>query len=135
MQAQEPAGVEADESRPLRLDGGPHRLEPDKEPLPSVGDPGGIGRYEGQPRAAGKRLTEGHPRMDAERLRSERDLADALGSPRLGCESDGLGEKIVPVRAGDGQREAGKYDTDDDGRHANTCSHVGRTTRAVEPRA
>jgi hypothetical protein len=53
--------------------------------------------------------------MDAVGLRGEGDLTDALGTPGLGSEGDGLGEKITPIGTGDGQRETGKQDTDDDG--------------------
>ena len=44
MQAQQAGDLKAHQSRPLRLDRRPHRLQPHEQSLPQIGDPGGIGR-------------------------------------------------------------------------------------------
>ena len=115
MQPQQPAHVEADEPRSLGLDGGPHRFQAYEQPLPRVGDAGGIGGDEREARATRQRLPEPHPRMDAERFGRQRDLADQLCSTGLGRERGGCLQQLGAALQGDGklksrQKDAGDHD-------------------------
>jgi hypothetical protein len=83
VEAQETGGVEADEAGTLGLDGRAHRLEPDKQALPSVGNADGVGWDEHQTWAARECLAEAHAGMDAEGFGGEGNLAYFLGCARL----------------------------------------------------
>jgi hypothetical protein len=113
VETEEAGGVEAHEPGPLGLDGGAHRLESHEVPLPDIGHTRGIGRDEGQPRAARERLAEPHAGMDAVSLRGERYLADLLYTARLGRESGRRLEQLGTIAGRDRELEAGEKDADD----------------------
>ena len=68
------------------LDRRADRLESRHHFLPVVGHAHRIRRHEREPGAARERLSQAHPRVDAERLGCLRDLADELLAPGLGCQ-------------------------------------------------
>ena len=71
IQPEQSTRIETNEPRAFRLDRRSDRLEAYEQPLPGVGHAGGVGCDQRETRAAGERLAEGDPRMDAERLRRE----------------------------------------------------------------
>jgi hypothetical protein len=71
MKPDQPTCIEADKTRSLGLNCRTDRLEPDKQPLPKVGHARWIRWYERQSWTPRQRLTQSHPRMDAERLSRE----------------------------------------------------------------
>ena len=107
------ARVEAREARAVGLDRGADRLQGRDDALPAIGDPDGIGRDEGQPRAARKRLSQTHPGMDPEGLGGMRDLADELLAPRLRREGGGPAQERLAPPGRDGELESRKHHADD----------------------
>jgi hypothetical protein len=106
MQAQQSAGVEADEPGSLWLDRGPDRLEPDKQPLPCIGDAGRVWRNKHEPGTPRKRLAELHPGMDPERLSGGRALPNLLNSTRLGRKGSWSLQQLRPVAGGNRELKA-----------------------------
>ena len=144
VQPQQPPRVEAHQPRALGLDGGAHRLQAHEQPLPEVGDAGGIGRDERQPRAAGQRLPQPHPGVDAERLRGQRDLPHLLRPARLRRQRDRALQQFGPVTEGGGEGKAGirtqtiirTYVRTDGGRRGRVSSGASFTMRdPCPPRA
>jgi hypothetical protein len=117
MEPQQPAYVEADESRSLWLDGGADRLEPHEQPLPEVGYAGRIRGNEREAGTAGERLSQTHPGMEAERLGRQRDFADQLGAAGLGSKRSGSLQQLGSALGRDGELETGYEDTCDHGEH------------------
>ena len=108
MEPQQPSGVKAGETRPLGLDRRADRLQPDEQPLPGIGHAGRVGRNQHQAGAAGQRLAQPHPGMDAERLGGERHLAHLLAAPGSGASAAGSLQQPGPIAGGDGELEAGE---------------------------
>ena len=123
MQAAQPVGGEADEPRPLRRHAGADPLQAPEQRFPRLGNPGGIGRQEREPRAARKRLPHPHARPYPERLGGGGHLADRLPRPRLGRQGHRPAQQRRAAARGDRQLEPGQQDGDD--AHTNVCSHHG----------
>jgi hypothetical protein len=113
VQASHAARVEAREARAVGLDRGANRLQGRDDALPAIGDPDGIGRDEGQPWAARKRLSQTHPGMDSERLGGMRDLADELLAPGFRGEGGGSAQERLAAPGRDGELESRKQYADD----------------------
>ena len=113
VQAVQPAGLEARDSRHRRLHLSPHGLQARDDRLPGIGHPHRIGRDEREARAARERLPQPHLGMHAVTLGRGVDLPHELLTPgfrRKGRRA--RGQPITPTGSG-GEGEAGKQDADD----------------------
>ena len=113
VQPLESTGVEARLPRAQRLDLGTEALQARHRLLPRLGDADRIRRHERQPRAARERLAHPHARMDAERLRGLRHLADEHLAPGLGSQCGGFAEQARSAARGDRELESIQENTDD----------------------
>ncbi len=113
MQPQQASRVEADETGTLRLDRRPDRLQPHEQPLPHVGDAGGIGWHERQLGTACERLTQTHSGVYSERLRRDRNFSHLLDAAGLRGERRGRVQQLSPIVGCDRELKAREKDADD----------------------
>ena len=78
MDPEQPVDLEEGLAGTLGLDRGADSLEPLQQPVPALGDADRVGRDQPQRGAAGERLPEGHPGLDAVGLGGGGDLPHRL---------------------------------------------------------
>ena len=122
---EQPVDLEEGLAGALGLDRGADSLEPLQQPVPALGDADRVGRDQPQRGAAGERLGEGHPGLDAVGLGGGGDLTHHLPPAREGSERDRLVEPSAGV--GDPEREAGDEDGGD--HYTNVCSYANQRSQ------